>query len=318
MHKILLTGIIAVLLCVPTATRAAALSIFAGDGRVEVGHTITVSLRVDTEGTAINAAEGVLQFPSELFDLVSITTSSSIFSLWVQQPAALGPGRISFNGGVPSPGYTGQSGRIISATLRAKKPGDGSFTASQAAVRANDGFGTDVLRVVKSSPVFVTSTSPEPPVDETPSAAEHERDNGREEAIGQAATSSQPIFEATSTLAVHQPQARTFEGLMPILLITTLLLTCLSLLMNALLWGKLRSKDVSTRRLKEIDSLQRNTYQKLASAKKELQRQCKEIERAKTKKGVSPQDAALLQDIYKSVQEATVYLEGKARDLTKR
>jgi hypothetical protein len=55
-------------------------------------------------------------------------------------------GTISFNGGMPTPGYTGAAGKVFSVVFKAKKPGSASIIFSSASVRANDGLGTDVLR----------------------------------------------------------------------------------------------------------------------------------------------------------------------------
>lgn len=151
----------------PTGARAATLSVVASDSQVAIGSTIVVLVSVDSEGAAINNAEGVLVVPGDMFEVVSVSQNSSVFTLWIQQPATTGSG-ISFNGGLPSPGYTGSSGRIFSATLRAKAAGSGTFALSGAAVRANDGLGTDVLRFSGSAQVSVVqpSSAPQP---QTPS-----------------------------------------------------------------------------------------------------------------------------------------------------
>lgn len=141
-------------LCAPQWVQAAVLSVQASDAQVSVGSSVVVWVAVDSEGIAINNAEGTLGFPSDLFEVVSVNQTPSIFTLWIQSPAFAG-GDISFNGGLPSPGYTGQNGRIFSVTLRAKAPGSGMFTLGGGAVRANDGLGTDVLRASQGASVVV-------------------------------------------------------------------------------------------------------------------------------------------------------------------
>lgn len=46
---------------------------------------------------------------------------------------------------MPTPGYTGSRGTVISFTIKAKKAGDAKISFSSAAVRADDGLGTNVL-----------------------------------------------------------------------------------------------------------------------------------------------------------------------------
>jgi hypothetical protein len=79
-------------------------------------------------------------------DVLSVSKANSIFTLWVEDPAfSNANGTISFNGGLPTPGYTGTRGETIKIVFRIKKAGDASLYFSSAAVRANDGMGTDVL-----------------------------------------------------------------------------------------------------------------------------------------------------------------------------
>lgn len=147
---------------VPIWADAATLSVIPAGADITVGSTIVVSVQVDSEGVAINNAEGTLVFPSDIFEAVSVSQSPSIFTLWIQSPANTG-GSIAFNGGLPAPGYTGSGGRLFTVILRAKAPGTGTLTLSGAAVRANDGMGTDVLRASGAAVISVAAPAPEAP-----------------------------------------------------------------------------------------------------------------------------------------------------------
>src|SRR3989338_1928237 len=115
-------------------------------GNFTIGNVFTVTVLVNTEGVAINNAEAVINFPKDLLELISVTKSGSIFSLWVEEPTfSNSAGTLSFNGGVPTPGFKGTAGKIISTTFRVKKAGSASLVFSSAAVRANDGYGTNVF-----------------------------------------------------------------------------------------------------------------------------------------------------------------------------
>jgi len=128
------------------SVNAATLQINSNSTTISLGDTITLYLVLNSEGVAINNAEAIIKFPNDLFDVVSIGKSSSIFSLWVEEPYfSNSSGVISFNGGVPTPGFNGSQGSVISIIAKAKKTGQANFSFSSAAVRANDGLGTDVL-----------------------------------------------------------------------------------------------------------------------------------------------------------------------------
>lgn len=126
---------------------AATLYFSPSSGNFSVGNILTASVFVNTQGEAINNTDAVINFPAGLLDVVSVSKSGSIFSLWVEEPAfSNSAGTISFNGGLPTPGYSGTAGKMLSIVFRVKKAGSASLIFSSAAVRANDGYGTDVLQ----------------------------------------------------------------------------------------------------------------------------------------------------------------------------
>jgi len=125
---------------------AATLKITTSKTNLFVGEIATLWIAVNTEGVAINNSEANIQYPTDLVEVLSVSRGSSVFSMWVEEPTFSNTtGVINFNGGLPTPGYAGSSGNIISITVRAKKAGQADFSYSGAAVRANDGLGTNVL-----------------------------------------------------------------------------------------------------------------------------------------------------------------------------
>jgi hypothetical protein len=127
-------------------TYAASLSLLPNPSTVSIGNIVTLKVVVNTEGKIVNNAEAVVQFPTDLLEVISITKSSSIFSLWVEEPSfSNNTGKIIFNGGIPNPGYSGSNGYIASITFKAKKEGSASIIFTDGAVRENDGLGTDIL-----------------------------------------------------------------------------------------------------------------------------------------------------------------------------
>jgi len=140
---------------------AATLKITTSNVNLSVGGTATLWVAVNTESVAINNAEATIQYPTDLIEVLSVSRGSSIFSLWVEEPTfSNSTGIISFNAGIPTPGYTGSSGNIISITVRAKKAGQANFSYSGAAVRANDGLGTNVLTGQSGIVLSIVSKAP--------------------------------------------------------------------------------------------------------------------------------------------------------------
>ncbi len=128
-----------------STAQAASMYFYPASKTVNVGDIVKISVVVNTSGEAINNAEANISFPTEMLDVASVS-KGSVFSLWVEEPAfSNSAGTVSFNGGVPTPGYNGSAGTLLSITFRVKKAGTASIYFASAAVRANDGIGTDVL-----------------------------------------------------------------------------------------------------------------------------------------------------------------------------
>jgi hypothetical protein len=125
--------------------------------KVNLGASFTVSVDVNTQGKTINNAEAVITFPTDLVEVSSINSGGSIFTLWVEQPAfSNSSGLITFNGGVPNPGYTGSSGHILSIQFRSKASGTAVFSFASAAIRENDGLGTNIISGQTSASISIT------------------------------------------------------------------------------------------------------------------------------------------------------------------
>jgi hypothetical protein len=144
---------------------AAVLHMKPPQAEVTVGNIVNVQVTVDTLGKVINNAESVIQFSADLLEVVSIDNKSSIFSLWVENPSfSNGAGQVTFNGGVPNPGFSGSNGNILSITFRTKKVGTASVFFSNSAVRENDGLGTDILSDKIGSTITIVSSLDTTPV----------------------------------------------------------------------------------------------------------------------------------------------------------
>jgi hypothetical protein len=167
MRKLLF--LLALIVFLPHAAHAATMNVLPPTRSVSAGDTLTVRVSVNTAGVAINEAGGTLTYPSDLLDVVGVSKASSIFTLWVEEPAA-GAGGISWDGGVPTPGYSGADGTIVTVTFRAKKAGSGVLALSGAAVRANDGLGTNVLTSTSPASFSIGQAPAAPPASPVPVA----------------------------------------------------------------------------------------------------------------------------------------------------
>lgn len=140
---------------------AATLFVSPANSQVSVGNITSVKIVVATDQKPINNTDLILLFPSDLLEVVSVSKSTSIFSLWVEEPTFSNiEGKISLNGGVPNPGFTGQNGEVATVTFRAKKQGNATLVFSDSAVRQNDGLGTDILTTKGTGFIQINATQP--------------------------------------------------------------------------------------------------------------------------------------------------------------
>jgi len=68
-------------LLVSSKTEAASLYLSPASSTVSVGNIFSVKVIVNTSGKPINNAESIIQFPVDMLEVVSVSKSSSIFSL---------------------------------------------------------------------------------------------------------------------------------------------------------------------------------------------------------------------------------------------
>jgi len=134
-----------------------------------VGSTFSIKVKVDSGGTAVNAAEGALIFNSAELQVVSLSKSGSIFTLWTTEPTfSNSAGNIFFGGGTSS-NFTGNNGTIVSITFKAKAIANSQVSFSSGSVLAADGKGTNVLASMNGGVYTLKSEIVTPPAEEPPS-----------------------------------------------------------------------------------------------------------------------------------------------------
>ena len=116
-------------------------------GSFAVNSTFTVSIFVNTNGQPINAVEADLKFPPDKLQVVSPTTDTSFFKVWLGVPFYSNTeGTINLKGGIPSPGIVTTKGLITTVTFRVKSTGQASVVfTDESKVLADDGKATDIL-----------------------------------------------------------------------------------------------------------------------------------------------------------------------------
>jgi len=148
----------------PLVTLAATLGISPSSGTYSVGQTFTVTFSTSSPSQSINAVSGSFNYSRENLEIVSVSKSGSIFSLWVQEPNyANASGTGSFEGVILNPGYIGSNGKLVSYTFRVKAPGTGTIRMGSTSILANDGNGTNIF-TGSGSATFTLTETPQRPI----------------------------------------------------------------------------------------------------------------------------------------------------------
>ncbi|MEK7646956.1 MAG: hypothetical protein AAB378_01105 [Patescibacteria group bacterium] len=114
-----------------------------------IGDTLKVSLKMDSEGAGINAAQAVLQFPKDILEATGISKDGSVFNFWLEEPSFSNDGgSVTFIGGSSS-GIAGKSLHVVDVSFRVKGAGRATFVFTDGAITASDGSGTNVLSVMR-------------------------------------------------------------------------------------------------------------------------------------------------------------------------
>ncbi len=157
-------GLILVFISIlPAVVQAAEASLFfsPSDGIYHIGSTFLVKVKVNSDGTPINAAQSKVLFPQEILEVKSISKAGSIFTLWPEEPVfSNSEGEVSFKGGIPAPGFTGTD-NILTINFQAKKTGQAKVSFSEAKVLAADGRGTNILKLTQEAIFSITEIYPE-------------------------------------------------------------------------------------------------------------------------------------------------------------
>lgn len=128
------------------AAGAATLNISPATGTFEAGTTFTAGVYVSSQDQVMNAASGVLSFPLDTLQVISLSKNGSVANLWVQEPAYSNfDGTVTFEGVALNQGFQGASGKLLDVRFQVKKTGSATVNFTSGTILANDGKGTNVL-----------------------------------------------------------------------------------------------------------------------------------------------------------------------------
>jgi hypothetical protein len=140
-------------------------------GNYTKGSSITVNVIVSTPDKTMNAASGVINFPTDVLSVSSISKTGSVVGFWAQEPAySNAAGTINFEGVVLPPWYTGSSGKILTITFKAKEAGTANISFGSGSVLAADGIGTDIMLGTGGAIYNISDSGQGEPVIMTPTA----------------------------------------------------------------------------------------------------------------------------------------------------
>jgi hypothetical protein len=152
MRRTVLASIATLVFSVPLFSQAAIISVDPPKGTYGPGDTFIAAIRIDTEGTCINAAHVELSYPVGIVRVVDISRGDSIFSLWPDEPKNdADKGVITFSGGIPGgycgkisgdPGESNVLAKIVFTFLKADPTSANIALLPASLVYLNDGLAT--------------------------------------------------------------------------------------------------------------------------------------------------------------------------------
>ncbi len=141
----------------PSPVFAARLSLYPSSALVSPGQTVSVSVIIASSDKAVNAVSGLVNFPTNKLQVLSVSKANSALTLWVEEPSYSNvSGTISFQGVVPNPGFLGTRGTVLTIVFKTLAAGPADISFSQASVLANDGSGTDILADYQGSTINIS------------------------------------------------------------------------------------------------------------------------------------------------------------------
>lgn len=141
----------------PLISDAAMLSVHPSAAEQHASLPFTVEIRIASDET-INAASGSILFPPDTFEILSVSTASSVFDYWPVEASIYKEAGIVHFEGVALSGFQGSEGTVLVVSVRALREGSAVATFLSGHVLADDGQGTDVTKGLRGGVVEILPT----------------------------------------------------------------------------------------------------------------------------------------------------------------
>ena len=91
----------------------------------KVGKTFSIDVLVNNNKDPINAVSGLISFPADVLSVSSISKGGSFITLWAEEPTfSNAAGTVNFEGVALNPGFSGQTGKVVTITFKSKQAGN--------------------------------------------------------------------------------------------------------------------------------------------------------------------------------------------------
>lgn len=291
---------------------AATLYFSPASGNETTGNIMNVNVLVNTQGQTINSADTIIIYPTKFLEVVSISKSSSIFSLWVEEPTfSNSSGTINLSGGLPSPGYNGTAGKIIGITFRLKVAGSASLVFSSGAVRANDGYGTDVLSSLGTATYTITP-APVAPVVPTPEDAEVVPPQAEESPLILDLGNLAPNPQADEGVSINIPPWRViWAWTIKVFSVAIPLFALIFLLIHTTKRGVGNIRALRKDLRKDLHNIDRLVEKSFDIIKEDISESIHILERARTKRRLTAEEDAIIHRLRQNLVDAekVIHLE---------
>ncbi len=150
---------IAVLLCVPSFSFAAEMTLEVHALPVSVGAPLELSLSVFNPSKALNAVEGSIGFDSSKLEYIETNTGEGVISFWIEYPHLCESNRICFSGISPG-GFFDVKSELMTLRFLPKNIGTTTVAINTIRLLQHDGKGTDEPVTAGAVTVVIAEQSP--------------------------------------------------------------------------------------------------------------------------------------------------------------
>ena len=270
------------------AASRASLSFSPASGSYDVGDVVSVNILVGSSDQPMNAVSGVVSFPPSKLEVISLSKTDSVLSIWLHEPSFSNSlGTITFEGVALNPGFQGSEGIVVTAYFKITAAGTIPLSFASPSVLANDGKGTPIPAKIGKATFSSKSAS-----EKTPAPSE---DNGSLSSRGM-------LFS--------------FYGIGPTELI--LIFLAIFVLAGLLFWYLPRRPSTGGSRLKEeIREARQSLHKSSRSLQENVTEQIKLLEKIPQGERFNEEEQKVIKQLGKEVETLESFVEKEIDDIEK-